>query len=51
MVEGSSLENCRAGNGTVGSNPTLTAMYRLVHGTANSNELCAYHWSNSLNEM
>ena len=25
MVEGSSLENCRAGNGTVGSNPTLTA--------------------------
>ena len=36
MVEGSSLENCRTGNGTVGSNPTLTAMYRLVHGTANS---------------
>ena len=25
MVEGNSLENYRAGNGTVGSNPTLSA--------------------------
>ena len=25
MVEENSLENCRAGNGTVGSNPTLSA--------------------------
>ncbi len=28
MVEGSGLENRRAGNGTVGSNPTLSAMWR-----------------------
>ena len=26
MVEGNGLENRRAGNGTVGSNPTLSAM-------------------------
>ncbi len=26
MVEGNSLENCRAGNGTEGSNPSLSAI-------------------------
>ena len=28
MVEGNSLENCRTGNGTVGSNPTLSAIIK-----------------------
>ncbi len=36
MVEGNGLENRRAGNGTVGSNPTLSAMNHTVHGTANN---------------
>ena len=26
VVEGNSLENCQAGNGLVGSNPTLSAI-------------------------
>ena len=29
MVEGNGLENRRAGNGTVGSNPTLSAKLKL----------------------
>ena len=29
MVEGTCLENMRAGNGTVGSNPTLSATSKL----------------------
>jgi uncharacterized protein affecting Mg2+/Co2+ transport len=34
VVEGNGLENRRAGNGTVGSNPTLSAklVYRLAKG-------------------
>ena len=34
MVEGNGLENRRAGNGTVGSNPTLSAirLVSLAHG-------------------
>jgi hypothetical protein len=32
VVEGNSLENCRTGNGTVGSNPTLSANYYLCSG-------------------
>ena len=33
VVDGNSLENCRAGNGTVGSNPTPSAkqQYRLQY--------------------
>ncbi len=30
MVDGSCLENSRAGNGTVGSNPTLSASAIIV---------------------
>ena len=29
MVEGNGLENRRAGNGTVGSNPTLSATLKI----------------------
>ena len=31
MVDGNGLENRRAGNGTVGSNPTLSAKKRKTH--------------------
>ncbi len=30
MVEGNSLENCQAGNGLVGSNPTLSARRKIL---------------------
>ena len=30
-VEGNGLENRRAGNGTVGSNPTLSAIYGTIY--------------------
>ncbi len=30
MVEGSSLENCRTGNGTEGSNPSLSARSKTL---------------------
>jgi hypothetical protein len=36
VVEGSSLENCRAGNGTVGSNPTLSATSKCTYGVVSS---------------
>ncbi len=40
MVEGSSLENCRTGNGTVGSNPTLSAtIYTRLAESGQSTEL------------
>ena len=30
VVEGNGLENRRAGNGTVGSNPTLSARFAII---------------------
>ena len=38
VVEGNGLENRRAGNGTEGSNPSLSATFRLYYSVAGTEE-------------